>query len=148
LISLRVPDALAGNPTPPQQRTRLNALSAAVDEVIRQSPGTPFNLRQVEVNVAAMVPGASPLTADFDQTEIRNLYLVNLAKALDYLPGVSTQHLSMDRNEAGIVVRGFNTQVPLYEDGIPISVPYDDYVDFNRFLTSVISEVPAAGISS
>jgi iron complex outermembrane receptor protein len=150
-ISLHVPNALADNAAPPLQHTQLNALATAIDEVIRQSPGTPFNLGQVEVNVAATVPGASPVTADIDQTQIRNLYLVNLAKALDYLPGVSIQHLSMNRNEAGIMVRGFSTrgQVPLYVDGIPISVPYDGYVDFNRFLTSDISEVQVAkGYSS
>jgi hypothetical protein len=35
------------------------------------------------------------------------------------------------------MVRGFSTrgQVPLYIDGIPISVPYDGYVDFNMYLT-------------
>jgi iron complex outermembrane receptor protein len=74
-----------------------------------------------------------------------------VAKALDYLSGVSIQHLSANRNEAGIMVRGFSTrgQVPLYLDGIPISVPYDGYVDFNRFLTSDIAEVQVAkGYSS
>ena len=49
------------------------------------------------------------------------------------------------------MVRGFSTrgQVPLYIDGIPISVPYDGYVDFNRYLTSDISEIQVArGYSS
>ena len=40
-------------------------------------------------------------------------------------------------------MRGFTTrgQVPFYFDGIPISVPYDGYVDFNRFLTSDLAEL-------
>ena len=91
------------------------------------------------------------MTVGIDQTQIANLNLVNAAKALDYLPGVSIQHLSANRNEAGIMVRGFSTrgQVPLYIDGIPISVPYDGYVDFNRFLTSDIGEIQVArGYSS
>ena len=49
------------------------------------------------------------------------------------------------------MVRGFTTrgQVPLYMDGIPISVPYDGYVDFNRYLTSDIAEIQVArGYSS
>src|SRR5262249_20089909 len=81
----------------------------------------------------------------------RNLNFTNTAKALDYLPGVSIQHIATNRNEAGIMVRGFSTrgQVPLYLDGIPISVPYDGYVDFNRFLTSDLAEVQVSrGYSS
>jgi outer membrane cobalamin receptor len=79
------------------------------------------------------------------------LYLTNAAQALDYLPGVSIQHIAANRNEAGIMVRGFSSrgQVPLYIDGIPISVPYDGYLDFNRYLTSDIGEIQVArGYSS
>jgi iron complex outermembrane receptor protein len=37
-----------------------------------------------------------------------------------------------------MTVRGFTTrgQVPFLLDGIPISVPYDGYVDFNCFLAT------------
>jgi iron complex outermembrane receptor protein len=50
-----------------------------------------------------------------------------------------------------MMVRGFSSrgQVPLYLDGVPIYVPYDGYVDFNRFLTSDIAEIQVArGYSS
>ncbi len=50
-----------------------------------------------------------------------------------------------------MVARGFTDSRPsaLYVDGIPISVPYDGYVDFNRFLTSDVAEVQVArGYSS
>jgi iron complex outermembrane receptor protein len=130
---------------------QLHALEAAVEEAIRESPDSPFNLGTVQVTVSATSPTPSPVVASIDQTEIQNLDLVNTAKALDYLPGVSIQHLSANRNEAGIMVRGFSTrgQVPLYVDGIPISVPYDGYVDFNRFLTSDIADLQVAkGYSS
>src|SRR5262249_31287068 len=106
---------------------------------------------RVEVTVSATITAPSPVTDSVDQLEIRNLNLTTAAKALDYLPGVSIQHIPTNRNEAGIMVRGFSTrgQVPLYLDGIPISVPYDGYVDFNRFLTSDIGEVQVArGYSS
>lgn len=119
--------------------------------MIQQTPGTPFNLGEVQVNVTASALEASPVTVGIDQSQIANLNLYNAAQALDYLPGVSIQHLDTNRNEAGIMVRGFSTrgQVPLYIDGIPISVPYDGYVDFNRFLTTDISEVQVArGYSS
>jgi iron complex outermembrane receptor protein len=41
------------------------------------------------------------------------------------------------------MVRGFSTrgQVPFYLDGIPISVPYDGFVDFNRFLTGDLAKL-------
>ena len=149
-IHVPVPPALSDNSPREALTPELNALTAAVDEVIRQTPGSAFHLGRVEVTVsAASTP--SPVTGGIDQTEMRNLNLTTVAGALDYLPGVSIQHLSANRNEAGIMVRGFSTrgQVPLYLDGIPISVPYDGYVDFNRFLSSDIGEVQVSrGYSS
>jgi iron complex outermembrane receptor protein len=105
----------------------------------------------VAVTVTATAAESSPVTVGIDQSQIANLNLTNAAQALDYLPGVSIQHLSANRNEAGIMVRGFSSrgQVPLYIDGIPISVPYDGYVDFNMYLTSGIGEIQVArGYSS
>ncbi|MBV8820559.1 MAG: TonB-dependent receptor, partial [Acidobacteriaceae bacterium] len=148
---MNLPGALPAQPSHAELEQQLRALSAAVEQLIRRNPSSPFNLGTVQVTVSATAPATSPVTASIDQTEIRNLDLVNAAKALDYLPGVSIQHLSPNRNEAGIMVRGFSTrgQVPLYVDGIPISVPYDGYVDFNRFLTSDIAELQVAkGYSS
>ena len=148
---LKVPGALPEAPSREELRDQLNQLNAAVDQIIAMTPGTPFNLGRVEVNVSASLVESSPVTVGIDQTEIASLNLVSAAKALDYLPGVSIQHLSANRNEAGIMVRGFSTrgQVPLYVDGIPISVPYDGYVDFNRFLTSDLAELQVArGYSS
>lgn len=142
-ISLKLPSALPENATRDALRKQLDQLQAAVNEVVKSSPSSPFNLGRVEVTVTATLSAPSPVTDSIDQSEIRNLNLVNAAKALDYLPGVSIQHIATNRNEAGIMVRGFTTrgQVPLYLDGIPISVPYDGYVDFNRFLTSDIAEI-------
>lgn len=149
--NVQLPEALPAQPSHTQMEQQFQALSTAVDQVIRQSPGSPFHLGTVQVTVSATAPPPSPVGDNIDQTEIRNLDLVNAAKALDYLPGVSIQHLSANRNEAGIMVRGLSTrgQVPLYVDGIPISVPYDGYIDFNRFLTSDIAELQVArGYSS
>ena len=146
-----MPDALSASADQQALTKQYDALNAAVNQVIQQTPGTPFNLGQVEVTVTAAVAESSPVTVGIDQTQIANLNLANAAQALDYLPGVSIQHLSANRNEAGIMVRGFSSrgQVPLYIDGIPISVPYDGYVDFNRYLTSDIGEIQVArGYSS
>jgi iron complex outermembrane recepter protein len=145
-MKIQVPGALPESPSPQALAQQLEQLNAAVNQVIQHTPGTAFNLGQVEVAVTASVAESSPVTVGIDQSQIADLDLVSAAKALDYLPGVSIQHLSANRNEAGIMVRGFSTrgQVPLYIDGIPISVPYDGYVDFNRFLTSDIAEVQVA----
>jgi len=124
-------------------KTHFDALQAAVDQLIRQTPGNPFNLGVVSVNVIASGVSPKPVADGIDQSQIRDLNITNVAKALDQLNGVSIQHIANNRNEAGILVRGFTTrgQVPFYLDGIPISVPYDGFVDFNRYLTSDIAEV-------
>lgn len=150
-LKIQVPEPLPLSPDHDALTKQWNALNTAVNQVIRQTPGTPFHLGQVSVNVTASVADVSPLTVGIDQSQIADLNLINAAQALDYLPGVSIQHLDANRNEAGIMVRGFSTrgQVPLYIDGIPISVPYDGYVDFNQYLTSDIGEIQVArGYSS
>ena len=46
------------------------------------------------------------------------------------------------RNEGMVYVRGFDLrQVPLFIDGVPVYVPYDGYVDLDRFVTDDLSEV-------
>lgn len=150
-LKIQVPAALAQSPSHDDMAQQLQQLNAAVTQVIQQTPGNPFNLGEVHVSVSANADEPVPVTTGIDQSQISDLNLVNSAEALDYLPGVSIQHISANRNEAGIMVRGFSTrgQVPLYIDGIPISVPYDGYVDFNRFLTSDIGEVQVSkGYSS
>ena len=150
-LKTQIPEALPETPSHQDLARQLEQLNAAVNQVVQQTPGNPFNLGAVQVSVSANAVESSPVTVGIDQSQISNLNLVNAAQALDYLPGVSVQHISANRNEAGIMVRGFSTrgQVPLYIDGIPISVPYDGYVDFNRYLTSDIGEVQVAkGYSS
>jgi iron complex outermembrane receptor protein len=141
-MQIEVPEPLAENAAVDALKQQLEKLTAAVDQVIKQSPGSPFHLGSVTVIVSA--PDATPaLVADnIGQTEVEQHDFLNIAKAFDYLPGVEIEHIA-PRNEAGIRVRGFTTrgQVPFYVDGIPISVPYDGYVDFNRFLTSDLADL-------
>ena len=99
---------------------------------------------------AALSP-LSPTAESTTQEEIQLHDAVNATKALDVLPGVEIQHIAGNRNEAAFMIRGFssNGQVPLYLDGIPIYVPYDGYIDMNRFVTSDIAEIQVArGFSS
>ena len=150
-IQVQLPGPLPEHPSHEALAQQLDALKAAVDQVIKQSPGSPFNLGVVTVTVTAPASTPSPVADTLDKAEMDNHDFVKVSQAFDYLPGVDIQHISGNRNEAGIMVRGFSTrgQVPFYLDGIPISVPYDGYVDFNRFLSSDLAEVQASrGYSS
>lgn len=63
--------------------------------------------------------------------------------AVALLPGVTLSTNS--RNELLVYVRGFDPrQVPLFIDGVPVYVPYDGYVDFNRFGTGDIAAIQVA----
>jgi iron complex outermembrane receptor protein len=144
-VRVQIPGPLPEHPSHAALAEQLNALKAVVDQVIQQSPGTPFNLGMLTVTVTAPASAPSPVADTLDRAEIDDHEFTRVSEAFDYLPGVDIQHLAMNRNEAGIMVRGFSTrgQVPFYLDGIPISVPYDGYVDFNRFLSSDLAEVQA-----
>src|ERR1700722_7190657 len=46
------------------------------------------------------------------------------------------------RNETDIWIRGFDRwRVPLYQDGIPVYLAYDDRIDFSRFTTIDLAAV-------
>jgi iron complex outermembrane receptor protein len=72
----------------------------------------------------------------------------DVGDALNLLSGVTLSTNS--RNEKTIAVRGFDArQAPLFIDGIPVYVPYDGYIDFNRFTTADLAEIQVAkGYSS
>jgi iron complex outermembrane recepter protein len=75
-------------------------------------------------------------SADMDKLDKKTI-----TQAANLLPGVNISNVGA-RNEGMIYVRGFDMrQVPLYLDGIPQYVPYDGYVDPNRFLTFDLSEI-------
>lgn len=87
---------------------------------------------------------SSAVTAE----DMRRNHRDNIGDALNLLSGVSLSNNS--RNEKVIYVRGFDArQVPLFMDGIPLYVPYDGYVDFNRFTTADLAAIQVAkGFSS
>jgi len=146
---------LSPAPAPPwsveETASQVSLLRGLVDAILKEDPNHPFYLGVTTVTVSAAMSPLSPVADSMDQTEIARRGAVTAARALDYLPGVSIDHIATNRNEAGIRIRGFSTrgQVPLYLDGIPVYVPYDGYVDFSRFLTSDTAEVQVArGFSS
>lgn len=125
-----------------------SALRSALEERQRQKPGTAFHLARIEVNVTATVEQLST-AATTEETDYRRRDLRTIPDALNLTPGVSMQR-NGQRNERGVFIRGFDMrQVPLYIDGIPVYVPYDGYVDMDRFLTYDVGEIQVAkGFSS
>ena len=129
---------------------QITALLKASEAVLKEDPAQPFDLGMTTVSVTVEASALSPVTDSISRTEIVNRQALTVGTALDYLPGLSLDR-GANRNEAGIRLRGFTNkgQVPLYLDGIPIQVPYDGTIDFNRFLTSDIAEIQVAkGFSS
>lgn len=149
-------EAAAGLPWPEPARSgdragllaEATALRAILEERQRQKPGTAFHLARIEVNVTAEVDQLST-AGTLDEAEYRRRDLRVIPEALNLLPGVSVQRVG-PRNERGVFIRGFDMrQVPLYIDGIPVYVPYDGYVDMDRFLTYDVGEMQVAkGFSS
>jgi len=82
-------------------------------------------------------------------SEIEKFDKNDITGAVNLLPGVNFSNVGA-RNEGMIYVRGFDMrQVPLYLDGVPQYVPYDGYVDPNRFTTFNLSEISVSkGYSS
>ena len=92
--------------------------------------------------------GEQQVGSQVSRAEMRRFNRDNVGDALNLLSGVSLSTNS--RNEKTVAIRGFDArQVPLYIDGIPVYVPYDGYVDFNRFSTADLAAIQVAkGFSS
>lgn len=119
------------------------SLRESLEEVERSRPGGAFNAGRMEVVVTANALQVETATS-LDESDYRFRNLPKTADALNLVPGVTIQKIG-PRNERGVYVRGFDfRQVPLYIDGIPQYVPYDGYVDLDRFLTYDVSEIQVA----
>lgn len=106
-------------------------------------PAGAFDAGRFSVTVTESA-GQTPTTGTLEETAYRARNFVKSADALNLMPGVTLQRVG-PRNERGVYVRGFDfRQVPLYMDGIPVYVPYDGYVDLDRFLTLDVSEIQVA----
>jgi len=68
-----------------------------------------------------------------------------LDDAVNLMPGVSSSNSGGSRNERLIYVRGFDRfQVPISIDGIRVYLPYDNRLDYGRFLTADMAEIQVA----
>ena len=135
--------------TEEQLRAQIAVLKQAVQTLLKNDPNHPFDLGVTVVNVTASAAALSPVFDTMDRIEIQNHDALTVGQTIEYLPGVSIDHKS-PRNQTGISIGGFDSrQVPLFLDGIPAYVPFDGYVDLNRYLTSDIAEIQVAkGYSS
>src|SRR5262249_2412385 len=135
--------------TEEQLREQMDLLAMAVQNLVSDDPSRPFYLGTTVVNVTTSAAALSPVSDSIDQTEIRKRDALTVRDAIEYLPGVSVDHKA-PRNQSGISIGGFDMrQVPLYQDGIPVYVPFDGFVALARYFTSDVAEVQVAkGYSS
>lgn len=146
----------------PQPRFRLAALTTAVSLALLHSTAQAEDSKQSGINDEFTLGAINVISTHSDlgevgsnqvgsvltSDEMRRFNRNTVGDALNLLSGVTTSVNS--RNEKTIAVRGFDSrQVPLFIDGIPVYVPYDGYVDFNRFTTADLSTIQVSkGFSS
>ncbi len=105
-----------------------------------------------EVRVVGRVDNGSiaedQVASVITQQEMQKFNRDNVGDAVNLLSGVNIS--TNVRNEKMVYLRGFDArQAPLFIDGMPVYVPYDGYVDFNRFTTADLAAIQVAkGFSS
>ncbi len=141
-----------------QYRATLGGLGVSIALLLPSGQAFSADTAQAEAELETIVVLGSRLVSGMgldDQVasslsseQIRRFNRNNVGDALGLLSGVTLSQNS--RNENMISVRGFDSrQVPLYIDGIPVYVPYDGYIDFNRFTSADLAAVQVAkGFSS
>jgi len=85
-----------------------------------------------------------------DEERIELTTSQNVADAIRTVPGVTLYSTASPKNESNFMIRGLEQRyVPVFFDGIPISVPYDGYVDTGKLTSSNIAKISVSkGISS
>ena len=125
-------------------------LLAILSNLLQCAPdSTSFKLGVIEIignrdENSLPIPSASLLLSEINIQDKNNI-----AEALNLLPGI-TFLTGGPRNESVVYLHGFDLrQVPLYIDGIPVSIPYDGMIDLGRFSLSNVSALTAnKGIAS
>lgn len=112
---------------------------------------SPFTLGTVTVTAgrpATFELGVDQVASVISRQDMQTYNRDNVGDALNILSGITLSNNV--RNEKTIFVRGFDVrQAPLFIDGIPVYVPYDGYVDLNRFTTADLAAIQVAkGFSS
>lgn len=124
----------------------LLALASCPAWAAQASEAAPFDLGSVTVlgqRSALGEVGEEQIASLVSRKDMQRFNRDNVGDALNLLSGVTLSTNS--RNEKTIAVRGFDArQVPLFIDGIPVYVPYDGYVDFNRFSSADLAAIQVA----
>jgi iron complex outermembrane receptor protein len=118
---------------------------AAIDNgpVSGSNADTAATLEEVTVT-APLENGQSLGGGTVTQSQMREFDRNSLDSAFDLASGTSVSEVGA-RNETDIWIRGFDRwRVPIYQDGIPIYLPYDDRIDFGRFTTMDIAQLQIA----
>lgn len=92
--------------------------------------------------------GEEQVASVITRQEMQTFNRENVGDAVNLLSGVTLSNGT--RNEKMIYLRGYDArQAPLFIDGIPVYVPYDGYVDYNRFSTADLAAIQVVkGFSS
>lgn len=115
----------------------LAAMAQEVDNV----PSSVFQLGQIRVVAEKDLNPQTETTIRLDESSPHHLN--QLGSTLGSMAGVTLSRNA--RNEQQVFVRGFDArQVPIYLDGIPLTAPYEGYVDVGRFSTYDLSEIRVA----
>src|SRR5262249_20181892 len=86
-MEIAVPGALPDKAGAQTLARQLDGLTSAVDQIIKQSPGSPFHLGTVNVVVSTEASTPSLVSDSIGHTEINQHNFLNIAKAFDYLAG-------------------------------------------------------------
>lgn len=120
--------------------------AAALAQSAEEEPEKDSTFTLGQIIVTADAPEGIAVTGETLTAEA--IYAFNrntLDDAVNLLPGVVGSNSGGARNERLIFVRGFDRfQVPLSIDGIRVYLPYDNRLDFGRFLTPDLAEVQVA----
>lgn len=111
----------------------------------------PFELGTVHVTASRPQIGEigeDQVSSVVTRKDMQQFNRTNVGDAVNLLSGVTLSNNT--RNEKMVYIRGYDPrQAPLFIDGIPVYVPYDGYVDFNRFTTADLAAIQVAkGFSS
>ena len=110
-------------------------------------PPASLDLGEVVITAPGQPPTVPGSITTMGAPRMQLLDIDRLSTGLETLPGadVNPGNRGGARNETGVFIRGFDqSRVPLLLDGIPVYVPYDGYVDLNRFLTGDIARIEIA----